>query len=272
MEEAGNTTEARDIMALGSALSDPLSAPLPKEGGSTPFVVVPEGYKVQDLEHLFQTPARVHGHRTMRDVDSFVATVAMNAGDNTILYGCLNPPSFKAVFNESSTGAPGWADHTCTYDCALAIEWKTWKGSDGKQMDQAAFAKFIEDNAPDCLDPTAADMIEIARTLEAKKKVNFASAVRLDNGQTDLTYEEEIQGTAAKGRLQIPQVFQIAIPVFENSARYTVEARLRYRIGEGGKLSLWYDLVRPHKTLEAQVREVWKQISASLGMTVLNGH
>jgi uncharacterized protein YfdQ (DUF2303 family) len=147
----------------------------------------------------------------------------------------------------------------------------TMSGANGKQMSQADFARFIEDNAPDCVAPSAADMIEIARSLEAKKAVNFSSAVRLDNGQSQLTYEETIQGTAAKGRLVVPELFDIGSPVFEGDGRYAVTARLRYRIAEGGKLSLWYDLVRPHKIIEDAVKELRLVIESRTELTAFAG-
>lgn len=52
--------------------------------------------------------------------------------------------------------------------------------------------------------------------------------------------------------------------------RYAVEARLRYRI-DGGKMQMWYELVRPHKILEDAVSAVWDEIADALGATVLNG-
>ena len=69
----------------------------------------------------------------------------------------------------------------------------------------------------------------------------------------------------------MPEVFALGVPVFENGDRYRVEARLRYRIADGGKLTLWYDLLRPHKILEDAMRFQWKAIEAALGVTVLNG-
>jgi hypothetical protein len=50
-----------------------------------------------------------------------------------------------------------------------------------------------------------------------------------------------------------------------------VEARLRYRIADGGKMTMWFDLLRPHKVLEDALSFVWKAIEAELGMQVLNG-
>ena len=114
-------------------------------------------------------------------------------------------------------------------------------------------------------------MLEISRTLEAKKKVNFASAIRLDNGQNQFTYEEEISGTAQKGQLQIPEEFTIGIPVLEGGASYAVDARLRYRIAEGGKLTMWFELIRAHKVVENAAAEVWSQIEAETGLKVFNG-
>lgn len=267
-----DTTEAQDIMALCSALSDPLSADPPIEGGSTPFVVVPDGYAVHDLERLFPHPQRSKGKRTLTDAESFIRFVNENKGGGTRLYCHTGlAPSFTAVFNDTTGAAPGWGDHIATYACPLSKEWAAWSGSNGKQMSQEAFATYIEDNAPDCATPPAADMLEISRTLEAKKKVNFASSIRLDNGQTELTYEEDIQGTASKGKLQVPQVFTIGIPVFEGGARYAVDARLRYRIAEGGKLSLWFDLLRPHKIIEDALNELRTAIELRTELLAFSG-
>lgn len=267
-----NVTEAHDIMALGSALSDPLSAQPAAPGCSTPFVVVPEGYEIRALENLFQTPARRHGNREFNDAGSFARYFNDNAmSEASRIYGTKTPPNFRAVFNDDTRTAPGWKDHGATYKCPLSVEWAIWKNASGKKFTQEEFAAFIEANSPDCVKPAAADMIEISRTLEAKKKVNFASGLRLDNGQSELTYEEEIQGTAAKGRLQIPTEFELGLAVLEGGDRYSVMASLRYRILNGGVLQIWYELVRPHKIVEDAANSVWKLIEDATNCTIYNG-
>lgn len=262
-----NETEVAAAAALGASLIDARAA----ESDAKPYLLLPSGYQLRDLEDTLLAPRRARGAIALRDVESFIEFVKLSQTEGTKLYGTVNPPSFKAVFNDHTQGVPGWRDHVATYDCPLSVEWKVWKQHDGKPMAQADFAKFIEDNAPDIATPPAADMIEISRTLEAKKKVNFASGVRLDNGQTEFTYEEDIQGTAARGRLQIPQTFTIGVSVLEGGPKYAVTARLRYRIGDKGALVLWYDLERPHKILEDAVKEVWASISAALDTRIFNG-
>lgn len=236
-----------------------------------PLAIVPEGYRVSDLEDFLQSPSRGRGTTTLRDTASFIAFVKETIGDETPfgirIYGTLDKPQFVAVFNDN-----GWRDWRAVYSCPLSKEWQTWLGHDGRQMSQTDFARFIEDNLPDVANPPAAEMLEISRTLEAKKKVNFASGIRLANGQNELTYEEEISGTAGKGKFQVPETFLLGIPVLEGGIRYGVEARLRYRIGDAGKLAMWYDLTRPHKILEDAVKAVWAEIEKGTELPIFNGH
>ena len=238
---------------------------------SVPNVLVPEGYRVHDLESALLRPLRPRGTVVLRDTASFTAVVADRKVEGTRLYGKLSPPSFTAVFNDTTGEVPGWRDDRATYACPVSVEWQRWTASNGKQMNQEAFAQFIEDNAADCVTPDAATMIEVSRTLEAKKKVNFASGIRLSNGQSELTYEETVSGTAGKGKFTVPEEFVIGVSVLEGGPKYAVTARLRYRIAEQGKLTMWFDLLRPHKVLEDAVREVWHQIQTETGLTILNG-
>lgn len=260
-----NETDTMNAAQLGAALTDS------SEIDNTPYVVVPIGFQVSSLESFKDIPARHRGNTVLRDVRSFNEYVNNRKTGSTLIYGAYTPPVFKAVFNDHLGDTPGWRDDTATYACPHSIEWVTWQGRNGRHMSQTEFAQFIEDNLPDIANPPAADMLEISRSLEAKKKVDFASGVRLSNGQNELTYTEEISGTASKGKLQVPEQFTIGIPVLEGGTRYAVPCRLRYRIADGGKLTIWYEMVRPHKVLEDAVNTVWSLIQTTTEIKVLNG-
>lgn len=267
MELETNTTEAATIAALAVASAKHQQV----DEVSTPFVIVPEGCRVHDLEETLLQPARKQGTLKLRDVDSFVQVVQDQADESTRIYRTVEPPRFVAVFNDHA-GTPGWGDYRAVYDCPLSTEWRAWKGSDKRSMTQADFAQFIEDNLPDIVEPAAASMLEISRTLQAKKKVAFASAIRLDNGQQQFTYEEKIDGTSgAKGQIQVPEVFTIGVPVFEGGPRYAVRARLRYRISDQGALAMWFDLERPHKIIEDAVAQLKKVVEEATGIKTING-
>lgn len=259
-----NEPLAERLMAIGSALADYSSI-----AGGVPYTVIPNNWQVEDLEHLLPAPKRKRGTIKVADQESFVAMIDVHRTASTTVYAQMSPPKFVAVIDDHGDW-PGWREHRIVWNAELSSEWKTWAGANKRAMKQVEFAQFIEDNLPDIIEPPGADMLEVSRTLEAKKKVNFASGIRLSNGQTELVYEEEIQGTAAKGKLQIPEAFVIAIPALEGGPRYRISARLRYRI-DGAALFMWFDLERPHKVLEDAVAVARQAIADETGVMVVNG-
>ncbi|RQS39794.1 DUF2303 family protein [Burkholderia sp. Bp8990] len=256
-----------DITEIQSALAAATAGTIVNVGG-IPHAVIPDSYDLKDLEIALDNPTRHRSQIVVDDVKSFVSLANEFKGDATKVYGTVTPPKFVAIFNAPSAKAgPGWNDHRVSYVCPLSIEWKTWTGKNKQPMNQADFAQFIEDNLPDLLD--GATLLEVSRTLEAKKKVNFASGIRLSDGQNEFTYEEQIEGTAGKGKFKVPEVFELGIPVFTGGPLYKVRARLRYRINEG-KLVLWYDIERSHKILEDAVKAVWSEIEVGTELPILH--
>lgn len=234
-----------------------------------PLAVVPQGAGLVELERLLPHPMRASGSVALNDAESFIRVVNDHKTDSTRIYS--SKERFVAVFDEHQRGQPGWRGHRAIYSCPLAVEWQTWMKHNAKPMSQVEFARFVEDNLPDIAMPPAAEMLEISRSLEAKKKVSFASGIRLSNGQNELVYEEQISGTAAKGKLAVPEEFVVGIPVLEGGIRYAVTARLRYRIADTGGLTMWYELLRPHKVVEDAIKEVSDTIAEKTEVVILAG-
>ncbi|HWL29593.1 MAG TPA: DUF2303 family protein [Burkholderiaceae bacterium] len=234
-----------------------------------PFVIVPKGYEIANLQYMMDKPARNKRNALLGDEQSFIAFVNRQKTENTDLYYGVNPPRFKAIFNGSRAGAPDWEDDTATFQCECSPSWLEWESHDREPMNQEAFSLFIERNLPDIIEPEAASLLEIVTTLQAKKKVNFVSGLRLSNGANQFTYEEQIDGSAAKGNLQIPESIFLGMPVFVNGVHYRVEAKFRYRIHDG-RLSMWYELVRPHVIVEDAVSELREKIAKEAGIVPLH--
>lgn len=240
--------------------------------GGAPFVPLPDNYRVHDLARTLPTPPRPTGKTEVHDAESFAALVLMHRSPNTMVFRSVDPPQFSAVFNANTEAGPGWGDHGVVYNCPLSPEWRTWIAANKRSMPQAEFAQFIEDNLPDIAGQDGGLMLEVSRTLQAKRKVNFASAIRLDNGQHQFTYEETTAGSAgARGQLAVPEVFTLGLRVFIGGPAYAVPARLRYRIADGGALAMWFDLLRPHKVLEDAAEQLRLEIEGKLGMPMIHG-
>lgn len=257
-------TEAEKVRDIERAAN-----PVHTVGNDRQIIIVPTGYKVEDLEKYLDVPARMRAQRTFHDVESFIAYCSDFkdgfAHATSRLFADRNRTTFLAILDYT-----GWKEHTAKYTCPLSDEWKIWEPGSGHPMTQQQFAQFIEDNLPDIYKPVGAEMLEISRTLEAKKNVNFLSETRLHNSTVDFTFEEKVEATANKGKLQIPQTFTIKIPVFTNSEIVEIVAKLRYKL-DSGKLSLWYELERPHKVLDIAFNNVRKIIENDLAITALMG-
>jgi uncharacterized protein YfdQ (DUF2303 family) len=236
-----------------------------------PFVITNEKQQARSLEWMLPVPARGRGTTNAYDLASFIALVVARKTTNIDLAPEIfwtadeERAQFCAVLNPE-----GWADHRIDYRPNYSVDWIAWTNNDGKRKGQADFAQFIEDNAPSMVEPAAADMIEIARSMEAKKKVRFASAIRLSDGQTQFAYEEEMQGTVLKGTMLIPEQFKIGIQVFVGGDRYAVDCRLRYRI-EDGRLAMWYEMIRPHLVIEDAVKTICDRIAAGTACPMYRG-
>lgn len=269
-------TEAVAIEALAACNQSP------REIGGVPVLVLPDDFEAKSMEHLLVSPARKKGTVVLNDSESFVAVVNDQKGESTRLFSTIDPPTFTAVFNHTALGT-GWGDHRAKYNAPLSPEWEAWTGKDGVKMNQVDIAQFIENNlldvafiAPDAAtrelgSPDGAMLLEICRTLQAKKKVDFKSSVRLADGSTQFTYDEDVQGSAVKGTLAVPEQFSLGIPVFENGEKWRVDVRLRYRIADGGQLTMWLELIRAHKVIEQAVKDLREKIAAATELQILNG-
>ncbi len=240
---------------------------------SKPFVVF-DG-KVVDLEHLLATPIRKRETAHLHTVDSFCAYVNRHAHEGAaVVFFDENHSTFNAVLNYhplSHDGYADWCDHRALYTMPASAEWKTWMGSNNRGKRPADFAQFVEDNLPDIIEPEGAKLLDMVKTLQAKRSVNFESAVRLDNGATEFVYLEDIKGTVTKGKVDIPTEFTIGIPPYRGEAPFKIVARLRYRIADDKKLVLWFDLVRPHKVIEQVQREVGARIAEATKLPMFAG-
>jgi len=257
------------LISLAQTIGKPVDHPdLP-----APFALVPAGVKLQDLEGLLAAPSRIRQDLKVLDADTFIDYVNRFASPAAAVF-CDGPEgrTFTAVLDYHQPDEPSWGQHKAVYCCPISIEWGRWKETNRKRLRQEEFAEFIEENVKDITvpentpaAPSAADMLEISRTLEAKKNISFRQGTRLDNGQVQLTYNEEIDGRAGEsGQLNIPEQFYIALRPFLGGDAFCVPARFRYRIQEG-RLIMWYELVRPDKVLEEAYVTVRTKIQGSIG-------
>lgn len=219
-------------------------------------------------------PTRKTGNTTVRDVPSFLAYYTKHADDQSEVYADVENNTVTAVLDADTQDGARWAVHRVTLALRTTQAWKDWNTYSGKLLGQDEFAEFLEDHLADLREPAAADMLEIAQSIQAATKVDFKSATRLSSGQRQIEYVETVHAKAgATGQLLIPETFTVGVKVFEGAQLGdTLTARLRYRI-ESDRLRIGYKLQQPQDALNAAFADVITAVSNGVdGGTVMNGN
>lgn len=216
-------------------------------------------------------PTRKTGTTTVRDAESFLTYWTKHHDTDSEVYADSERLTVTAVLDANTPHAARWGGHRLHLALRETTAWTQWTQQDGQLMRQEEFAEFLEDHLPELLEPSSADMLEIAQSFQAAVKVDFQSASRLSSGQRQFQYVETVQSKAGqKGQLTVPETFVIGLIPFEGSDGYKLTARLRHRIGQNG-LQLGYKLERPDEIRKTAFADVVKAIGEQIDTTVMNG-
>ncbi|HXO86918.1 MAG TPA: DUF2303 family protein [Gemmatimonadales bacterium] len=262
MTDTLNTQAAIDA---GIALGEP--KPLDKEV-SAYSVIVPAGATHHTVRtppahpDFTDSPLRARGVYRPATVDALIAVINRHHDPAaTTIWVHQDSGRVEVVFNDAAPGTPAWRDHRAVLTLTQTPEWKHWLGKDNRLMDQNAFAEHIEDGLGEIVEPTAADMLELAQTFQAHTSATFRSGVRLSDGRVQFQYDEEIETKAGtSGQMQVPSTFTLAISPFLGEEPYRIEARFRHR-QSSGKLTLGYKLDRPHVVVDDALKTIRERLS-----------
>lgn len=264
-EISGDTVT--QLAGLGAAITDPHVVE-PNEAGKPHVFVVPDGYKIttETFEKYGARPARAKGREiTVRSEDSLIA-IAKAQGPQPRVYADPVTQSIVCILNDDADDeTAGWRDNRVTIGLVQTSEWKAWMENNGKLLPQAAFAEFIEDHYGTIAHPTAADMLEIAQSLEASVGLRVKSSQRLRTGERKLVYEEEQTARAGfDGDLTIPEEIEVALVPWRGRGDVPIPmtARLRFRT-TGGNVTMGYKLVNLDSVVEAAFQEIVDAIVAA---------
>lgn len=247
-------------------------------------VALPVGWTVREFddEKYLAVPRRKKGLVRLHDTASFVGYVKRHGSLTTCTVWCkadyaAGEIAFTAIINDHGEGDNDqrWRDHRAVFSPDFSAEWSRWNGRNGsaKSFTQFDFACFIEENNKDIVakdgSPSGAQMLEMALNMEANQDVKFKSAIRLQNGGVSLNYVADDDHQTVT-RMQLFERFTLGMPVFWNGDPYQIDARLRYRVRDG-KLTFWYELIRPDKILEAATTTMITEIQGQVGMPFFFG-
>lgn len=254
--ELARQSTAQPTILTTSAGREYLILPL-SGGGYTHVDVTEKGRQLDPAPDFISQAVIVQTTASLIDyVDEF-------GDDATALFADIMHNRIVAALDYHTPDAAARSVHKATLDLPHSVEWGVWTAIDGQLMGQLDFARFLEENSADIEAPDAAELLEVCRDLQARRKVNFTKAVRTASDNENFEYTDETTATTARGGVEIPSKFQLRIPVYFGGTSYAIGAFLRWRLVEGEGLKLGIKLHNREHVRQAVFKEVVDQAAAS---------
>lgn len=288
------------IAALAKAASEVSIVTLPTEGlgeGLPPRVPVLIDQRPGGLMSSFATllethrqrPARRTGTARVTTLESFITLANRHKSEHSAIFARTEwpEPKLTAVIDyHQIDGVPAHLKHRIEYPFPITDELKAWINGNGKLMEQADFAAFLEEHAAELAAPFEAevneyerlfkekfaapnDLISLSRSLEIFVGARVKRAERLSSGERTVEFVEEHTNTKGE-KVEIPGIFMVAIPAFIDGQPVRIPARLRYRTG-GGTISWGYQLYRWEFWLRGQVQTDLARAAKETAMPAFEG-
>lgn len=192
-------------------------------------------------------------------------------------------PDNKETLEDLGTG---FGRHRVVYDYPLSDAWKAWVEKNGKPMDQADFATFLEDRITDLAAPqdferqtferdfkakfaVPTELIDLSRGLEVMVGARVKNRIRLESGETQMVFE--VQHSDADGNeLTVPGLFLLSVAPFDRGDVIRIPCRLRYRT-QGGNLVWFYQMIQPDRFISERLDDDMALVAAQTGLPVFAG-
>lgn len=269
--------KARTPDAVVAELAARATAPIQVGYGEKYLVENGDGTKsLLEVPPVPQHALRAENGRTVTNDDAFIAYVNRHGDAQTEIWADQKMNRVVGVIdshNSVDTDAGvrfGHEGHKVTLSLEHTPAWAAWVEGQGIGP-QLKLAEHIEEYAETVLSPSAAELLEIAQTLQGARSATFVSGERLSNGESQFAYQEEVTGRAGKtGQLTIPEEFEIGVAPYMGGAAYKVVAKLRWRL-ENGRVQIGYKLIGIDRVLEEAFKEVVEHITEGVEFPVFNG-
>lgn len=249
--------------------------------GAEVFTISPAGAIVKLTDQY--PPKRIRQKVCFTDVASFIRYVnTFKVGQSTMFAKVeTDGATLCAILDyHIPTSAPDACSHLAYLELETTPEWDVWRDNDRTDLDQVAFATWMEDNralfsSPEGSGmPSWTELDEMVRTIHAHRNARFIGSSRLDNGAYSVNFEEDIsvQGMSSVkgGVMDFPKAIMGGFAIFEGSAAYAVPARFKTRTKERG-LTIRYETENVIRLVRNAVKDVLELVAKETGIQPLIG-
>lgn len=216
------------------------------------YIQVTEAWEVE--AHV--APPRVYEH--FGDVESWAHYVTAYGLKPTTLLTWNDSGLFAVLDYHIDENTPGRCQWRAEHRFTFTPQWTAWASlADGRPRSQVQLVEALEDLAEDIVQPDAAQLMGILRTLRAMSSAKAETTLRQD-GTSKVVWSNDSE---LKGEAEIPADIRIQIPVLKGhmvtdeqglSRRvlYPITVRLRCSVGKDAAIAFRLSMPNAERLLE----------------------
>ena len=165
----------------------------------------------------------------------------------------------RAVLDYHTVGyGPGRCQWLAFHPFFPSIQWRAWTGlANGRARSQKEAIEALEDLGADIVDPVAADLMQLLRTLRASVNTRAEATLRED-GTTDVSFaKEQNVKSGSAGVVSTPAEIGILIPVLRGhvddkgkQVLYKLAVRVRVNVDDAAHLTFRFSIPLAERVLE----------------------
>lgn len=192
-------------------------------------------------------------NRTERfgDVESWVEYVKRFGGNDEFApFVSWNESGLSAVLDyHAHLEAPGRCQWKAQQPFERSAQWKAWASlTDGRARRQREVIEALEDLGADIVEPDAAGLLTILRTLRATVNTAADSELRPD-GSTSVAFTKD--KTISAGKIELPAEIVIGIPILKgHPVTYRLRVRVRVSVDDNAQLAFRLTIPSAERALE----------------------
>lgn len=265
-----------------------LAQPLTIKRDDVEFTALPPGWQPVQQHDLRTRPERVNTDVTLLGIPSFNAYVNRFKNEDSTIF--VTPNLSKLADNMTlatahleyhedgagvSSAAPAFLTHNARLTARPSLVYAKLLGLDGRLLDQPTFAQALEDIARYSSSHAAADLLEVARTINLTSKGDFKNYEDDFSGSTEFRFDLRVAANAGtqERKLIVPSVIEFRCPLIDGLSDEVVSAKFMYRVPNGpeGKVQLGIKIVDRAYLEEKAIGEAANAIAEATNLPVYVG-
>ena len=212
-------------------------------------IIVPEDYKIQNLESMKANPNHFRGTFSTRVLSQFIYYIGKNGSANTGVFINQDIMSATAILDMGNPDLPEWGKHRADAALKLTPAYSALIGFHDARLDQQNFIDFAEDWQDNILfyydEPEKADALAFKSIIKTLRKIKTSTTAVAENAVENFSRSrsamESIEITA--GNEKPPTGFLFKVIPYDGFDEVTFDCPLR-AITDDKAVKLKYRIVQ----------------------------